>query len=276
MIFGDIIVFDYSIYLFRVGVFDIRILDILDILIVGNLFYIIYKLLRGSIAFNIFIGLVILYGVSAIVSVLNMQLLSKFLNEFVNLGLILLIIIFQPEIRRFLLYVGNTTLSGRSEFIRKLFPLKDRDEEEDLHHMQEIKRALNEMSKSKTGALIVLTKLYNLEDIKSTGVPINAKINSDLILSIFTKESPLHDGAVIIRGGVIESARCILPISKDQSLPSHVGLRHRSAVGITTNRPVGAIVVSEETGNISSAEEGKLSMNIDESLISQMILKYIR
>jgi len=252
----------------------IRILDVLDILIVGYLIYLIYKLLRGSIAFNIFIGVLMLYGVWWIVRVLEMKLLTVFLGQFVSIGVILLIIIFQPEVRRFLLMLGNTTLKQRFNFINKFF---DKEVIEDVNRQKEIKAiklALQGMAHRKTGALLVMTKDLNHEAITETGVSVNADISQALLESIFTKGSPLHDGAVVIANKKIQAASCILPVSKNTTLPLQEGLRHRAGLGVTENFNAVTFIISEETGELSFASQGKLQRSITEKELESLLEEY--
>ena len=243
--------------LFQLGFLPVRIWDILDIIIVGYLIYQIFKLLRGSMAFNIFIGVVILYLIWWLVGMLNMDMLSLLLDQFVSVGVIILIIIFQPEVRRFLLIVGNTTLRQRSNFLQRLMDRNlDIDPSDRLAGIKELKAALLRMSRKKWGALIVLSKNLNMDGISNTGVRMDATISQPLVESIFNKESPLHDGAVIISNNKIHSASCILPVSDNPDLPKSAGLRHRAAVGITERMNVATFVVSEETGAIGFSSDG--------------------
>jgi uncharacterized protein (TIGR00159 family) len=253
---------------FHVGFLKVSLWDILDVVIVAYLLFQLYKLLQGSIAFNIFIGLLLLYISWFVVNQLNMDLLSSILDQFVKVGIIILIIIFQPEVRRFLLILGNNTLRQRSNFLDRILSRSNMrtSSEEELHDAQEaLANAVLRMSKHKIGALIVFTRGAHLEGIVNGGVTVDAAISQGLIESIFAKDSPLHDGAVLITNLRISHASVILPVSKETSLPKSVGLRHRAAVGITEKTNVLAIVVSEETGTISFSKgdilERKLNAN---------------
>lgn len=250
--------------LFKIGFLPVRIWDILDILIVGYLMYQIYRLLRGSLAFNIFIGVLTLYVVWWLVGLLEMDLLSAVLGQFASVGVFIIVVIFQQEIRRFLLLLGKTTLKQRFNFIDRFIDRNLQSSEQKKVQIESISRALLRMSKRKTGALIVLAKEINLDGIINSGVPVDANISEQLLESIFNKESPLHDGAVILSQNKIRAASCILPVSENPNLPKSAGLRHRAAVGITERLNVAAIVVSEETGRISLAYDGKLQRNLDE------------
>ena len=263
------------IFLFNIGFLPIRLLDILDILIVGFLIYQIYKLLRGTIAFNIFIGVILIYAVGWLVKGLQMDLLSLILGQIVSMGLIILIIIFQPEVRRFLLILGNSTLRQRSNFLSRLLDKNlNARKEEQQHYIQEIRKALLRMQKSKSGALIVITDETNLDLFSSSGTVLNAEVSQPLLESIFNKNSPLHDGAVIISGNKIYAASCILPISSRSDIPKYYGLRHRAALGITEHTDVRVFIVSEERGHISFAYQGKLQGNMTETELMNSLLEH--
>ncbi len=260
---------------FEIGFLPIRIWDILDILIVGYLIYQLYKLLRGSIAFNIFIGIISIYIVWWIVRLLQMDLLSQLLTQFVSVGVLMLLIVFQPEVRRFLLLLGNTTLKQQSNFLSKLLnrPLII-NERAKLSQVRAIRSAMLKLSKSKTGALIIVSANPNVEFFSNSGVKLDANISQPLIESIFHKESPLHDGAMVIHENKIHSASVILPLSSNTTLPKSAGLRHRAAVGVTENSQVAAFIVSEETGNLSYAFEGNLSWKISEENLTDLLKRH--
>lgn len=243
----------------------VRVWDVLDIIIVGLLLYAVYRILKGSIALNIVVGIILLYVVWGIVGILDMPLLSEILGQFVSVGFIALIIIFQPEIRRFLLYIGNTTLMGRSGILGRYLrtPLRgNRD-----RNIKQIGDAIWNMASEKTGALIVIPKHLNIEGYSDSGKIINAEISEELIRSIFHKNSPLHDGAVVIYGGKIHAASCVLPISTNQDLPTNLGLRHRAGLGSSENSDTVAFIVSEETGDISVAVKGKLQRGLSKKML---------
>jgi len=258
--------------LFKIGFLDITFWDVLDVLIVGFLIYQIYKLLKGSLAFNIVIGLAFLFIASNVVSYLQMGMLSTILGGFVSLGLIALLIVFQPEARRFLIVVGRGTLAGRENFIRRLigreWEVKDNDA-----NIQSILRAIQRFAQEKTGALILFSRDSNVESFANSGVVLDADISSRLLESIFNKESPLHDGAVIINGNKIHSASCVLPVSDNPNLPDWLGLRHRAAVGVTETTEVLALIVSEESGKFSVARDGKLAGNLSLKQVENRLKK---
>jgi diadenylate cyclase len=260
---------------FDIGFLPVSIWDVLDILIVGFLFYQIYRLLKGSIAFNIFVGVITLYVVWMIVDALKMDMLKMLLGQFVSVGVLILIIIFQPEVRRFLLFLGNTTLRRRFNFFEKFFTKGYSEAEQTKHNyqMRQITGALQRFSRTKTGALIVFAQDSNLEGLVSGGVSIDANISQSLLESIFNKESPLHDGAVIIAKEKIKRASCVLPVSENPDLPKGVGLRHRAGVGITEKAQVSCFIVSEESGKISLAKEGKIETAKDFSEVETWMKK---
>lgn len=235
---------------------QIRLWDIIDVLMVGFLFYGLYYIVRGTAAIKIFFGIVALIIVLKIVTALHMELLSYILGAFVNVGFIALIIIFQPEVRRFLLGIGNSTLA--ETFKHFLTEIGILDKEESNLELDPICEACATMSQDKVGALILLAQENNLNEIIDTGVTINAVVSKPLLENIFFKNSPLHDGAMVIANNKIEAARCILPITQSTHLPGSYGLRHRAGIGITENSDCIAIVVSEETGSIRIIKNAKV------------------
>lgn len=239
--------------------------------------YTLYQLLRGSIAFNIFIGMILVYIVWWLVQLLQMDLLSQLLTQFVGVGVLMLLIVFQPEVRRFLLILGNTTLKQQSNFLGRLLnrPLIV-NEAELKADIRAIKSAILKMSRQKTGALIVISSNLNLEFFGGSGVVINADISQPLIESIFNRESPLHDGALVINKNKIHSASVVLPLSSNTELPSSAGLRHRAGVGVTENTDFAAFIVSEETGKLSYAFEGKLHWKIPEDQLEDLLTKHLK
>ena len=258
--------------LINIGFLPVRIWDILDILIVGFLLYSIYKLLKGSIAFNIVVGIILLYALWGLVGILKMQLLSEILGQFISVGFIALIIIFQPEIRRFLIYLGNTTLRGRKGVFSRFFktPINKKQRKNFL----EILNAMKELSNSRTGALIVFPKDLNIEGYSHSGEVLDADINQHLIESIFNKFSPLHDGAMVIFGNKIYAVSCILPVSTNPDIPPGIGLRHRAALGVSENSDAAAFVISEQTGSISFAYRGKLLQDLPPGKVENLLKTY--
>lgn len=237
----------------------LRLLDIIDIILVGLLLYELYNLVKGTAAINILLGIIAIFLIWRLVRILEMELLSEILGAFISVGFIALIVVFQPEIRKFLLLVGTPSFI-RKKNTRFLF-WKIKYTEDELS-IDPIVQACYKMANTKTGALIVIGKVNELNDITETGEIIEARISEQLLENIFYKNSPLHDGAVIIMGNKIKAASCILPVSKNDTLPAQVGLRHRAAVGITEKSDAIALVVSEQTGQISWCKAGQLNTDI--------------
>jgi diadenylate cyclase len=245
---------------------DFSILDIIDIVLVAVLLYYVYKLIRGTVAINIFIGIAIVYLIWKLTVALQMELLSDILGKFLGGGFIALIIVFQQEIRKFLLMVGSTNFASKKGFIKQLKFLKSDDII--TTDVESIISACKNMSQTKTGALIVIERNSNLDLIKQSGDEMHAEVNVPLLNSIFYKNSPLHDGAIIIEDNVITATRVILPLEKDIVIPARFGLRHRAAIGVTMRSDALALVVSEETGQISYIKNGEFILFDDtESLI---------
>lgn len=239
----------------------VRVLDVIDILLVAYLMYQVYLLIRGTVAMNIFIGILSVYLLWIIVKALDMQLLGTILGQIIGVGVIALIIVFQQEVRRFLIFIGNQYFSRNRLTLEKVIPI-NLAQQPKVRIKSVIKAVIN-MAKSRTGALIVISKKSELTVYAETGDMLNADTTSRLIESIFNKHGPLHDGAMIITGDKIVAARCVLPVSENLNLPPNFGLRHRAALGMTENTDSLVIVVSEETGEISVAENGKLQNDLD-------------
>jgi uncharacterized protein (TIGR00159 family) len=233
---------------------DFGIKDAIDILCVAFLLYYFYKLMKDSGSLNTFYGILVFFVLWIVVSpILEMKLMGTIFDKLVSVGVLALIILFQEDIRRFFLTLGSNNRFGA---IRKIFSKKKIKEEENPAIMQ-IVRACDFMSKNHTGALIIIERNMSLNDIVNTGEPIDANINAQLIKNIFFKNSPLHDGAMIIRNNRICAAACILPVSHNTDISKDYGLRHRAALGITQQSDAVSIVVSEETSHITIARRGK-------------------
>ncbi|MDR0558753.1 MAG: diadenylate cyclase CdaA [Prevotellaceae bacterium] len=249
-------------------------IEIIDILMVAFIFYQIYKLIKGTAALNIFVAVILVYVIYLIVKLLKMELMTMILGQFIGVGVIALIILFQQEIRKFLLRIGtNYVTRSRSSFIGKIF--SQANNEASNASNSTIVEACRSMSESKTGALIIMGRASSLQMYVETGDIIDAKINARLLENIFFKNAPLHDGAVIIINNKIHSARCILPSSENFELPAHFGMRHRAAVGITEVTDAVSIVVSEETGRISYVENGKIENNISPEYLLTLLEKNV-
>jgi len=233
----------------------LRVLDILDIVLVAALLYQVYQWIKSSVAINIFVGIFAIYLFWLLVKALKMHLLTTILGQFMGVGVIALIIVFQQEIRRFFLHIGTKYFSKNSKFF--IDYLRTGNVFSSIY-TEEIIKACNAMSKTKTGALIVLSKKSELSSYTETGDYINSEINSNLIENIFFKNSPLHDGAMIIVRNKIVAVRCTLPINNDVKLASNYGMRHISAMSMNYQTNAMVITVSEETGKISYVWEGEL------------------
>jgi uncharacterized protein (TIGR00159 family) len=253
---------------------SIRVLDIIDVLLVAYLMYQVYMLIRGTVAMNIFIGILSFYLLWIIVRALEMQLLGTILGQVIGVGVIALIIVFQQEIRRFLIFIGNQYLSRNRLSLEKVIPINITPQPK--VKIKSIIKAVINMAKSKTGALVVIARKSELTVFAETGDSLNAETSSRLIESIFNKDSPLHDGALIINGDRIVAARCVLPVSENLNLPPNYGLRHRAALGLSENTDALTIIVSEQTGKISLAESGKLLTDVSvKELMSKLDLDFV-
>lgn len=233
--------------------FEFGFKDLIDILLVAVILYETYRLLRKSGVVNLFWGVLAFIVVWFLVSfVFQLELTSALFDRVISVGAIALIVIFQEEIRMFFNRLGGRFSSW------KIFRNKKGEDAQSNQQMSEVIRACRHLSSTKTGALIVISKDSHLKEIIDTGERLDAAISARLIENIFFKNTPLHDGAMILEKGKIVAAACILPVSKNPSIPKHMGLRHRAAVGLTEKMDATCIVVSEETGNISFAENGNI------------------
>ncbi len=246
--------------LFVPAFLQIRLLDIIDIILVAILLYQLYLLIRGTGALNIFVGILSIYLVWWLVRIFEMELLTAILGQFISVGVLALIIVFQPEIRKFLLMVGTRSFINKPSrrFFSRLWQFDDTIK----LNISPIVNSCQRFSENRNGALIVITKENELAFFIETGELIDARISEQLLDNIFFKNSPLHDGAVIISSNRIRAARCVLPVSESKEIPSSLGLRHRAAAGITEQSDAIAIVVSEQTGRISVAKGGEIRRNL--------------
>ena len=237
------------------GFLSLSAMDILDVLMVAAILFVLFRWIRGSSAMNIFIAIVILLIVRLIVGSLGMKLMTSLMDTLFDVGLLALIIIFQPEIRHFLMRLG-----GSSSWWRKVIGrlVSSRGSNVAEKAVEEIVEACRVMGEQKTGALIVIPGQDPLQYIIETGDRVDAIVSRRLILNLFFKNSPLHDGAMIVRGDRIVAARCTLPITSRTDIPASFGMRHKAAIGITEESDATVVVVSEETGHISYVKEGRL------------------
>ncbi|MCU0356053.1 MAG: diadenylate cyclase CdaA [Cyclobacteriaceae bacterium] len=259
------------IWLFKIGFLDVTWVDLVDIVLVSVLLYQVYKLIRGSIAVNIFLGVLALYLIYLIVKAAQMELLATILGQFMGVGVLAMIILFQPEIRKFLLVIGGTEF--RDNFLKTLANWRgETNDETDVHQILEAAKSLKA---TRTGALIVFTRDTELKFYAETGEPLDSEISKGLLISIFNKFSPLHDGAVIIHKGRIKAARCVLPVTENDHLPAHFGLRHRAAVGMSESTDTLVMAISEETGRLILARNGKFLRSLKMKQVERKILDYL-
>jgi uncharacterized protein (TIGR00159 family) len=252
--------------LFITAFIDVKLTDVIDVLLVAYLLYALYNLLKGTAAINIFLGIVSVFLVWRLITALRMEMLSQILGAFISVGFIALIVVFQPEIRQFLLLVGTPRF--RSGWFTKLNLGKPTELDVDS-----IVTACRKMSVNKTGALIILAKDNELRQYVETGQIMEAQISDELLMNIFFKNSPLHDGAVIIINNKIKSARSILPVSSSKNVSVGLGLRHRAAMGVTERTDAIAVVVSEETGEVSYVKKGVIIQNVNLSHLKNFLDK---
>jgi uncharacterized protein (TIGR00159 family) len=252
----------------------IRFLDLLDILLVALLLYQLYRLLKGTVAFNIVVGLFSIYLFWILVRLLKMELMESIMGQFIGVGVLALIIVFHPEIRRFLVFVGTHYNLNRVFALDKLLG-NTKSKAFNQEQIDILADACVSMAKSNTGALIVITLKSELNEQINSGEKLNAKISSSLLRTIFFKNSPLHDGAVIIRGNRIAAAGCILPLTQ-REIDKSMGLRHRAAIGITEASDAVCIIVSEERGWISFAKDGEIQRRISKEHLMTLLAENIQ
>jgi diadenylate cyclase len=239
-----------------------RWLDAFDILLVALILFQLYNLIKGTVAINIFIGILSVYIVYLVVRLLKLELLENLLGQFVGIGAIALVIVFQQEIRRFLILIGTNGFVGEQGVLKTIFSSNWKIRAGNKLDVPALVKSVALMSEQKTGAILILARKSELTFYINTGDILDAHLSSRLIESIFFKNSPLHDGAVIISGNLIKAARCVLPVSENEDFPGNLGMRHRAAVGITENSDAIAVVVSEQSGEIAYAQNGALRLHI--------------
>ena len=256
------------------GLPALRVIDIFDIVIVAVIFYYVYRMARGTNVMLIFWALIILLAAWRIADALGMRLLGAILSAIASVGLIALVVIFQPEIRRFLLFLGTKTQLNESLWKRLQFWRHNMQNKNAVSYEAYVNACMH-MSQSKTGALIVFKRHNEVEELIDTGEKINALASSALIEALFFKNSPLHDGAVIAHGNHLLAARCILPVTSRLDIDPSLGLRHRSAIGVTEQLDVLSVIVSEETGAISYAIGGSIHHDVTPVELRQALEKYV-
>lgn len=237
--------------LFKIGFLSVTFVDLLDIALVSFLFYQLYNIMRGTIAAQIFIGLLLIIAFSFVAQAINLKAMGWLLRTLTDIWVIAFIILFQPELRRLLLIVG------RNRIVRMFLRL------DVSGSVDEIAAAAVELAKKRHGMLVVIIRATGLRMFVETGQPLQAVVSKPLLLSIFNPRSPLHDGAVIVKDTLIEAARCTLPLSQTTRVGEfNLGMRHRAALGVSEQADVIVVVVSEETGTISIAENGVLTRGV--------------
>ena len=255
------------------GLPELRLVDIFDIVIVAILVYYLYRMARGTNVMLIFWALVIMLLAWRVADVLGMRLLGAILSAVASVGLIALVVIFQPEIRKFLLFLGTKTQLNESLWKRVQFWRRNLQSKSTVSYEAYVNACMH-MSQSKTGALIVFKRQNSVDELINTGERIDALASSALVEALFFKNSPLHDGAVIAHGNQLLAARCILPVTSRLDIDPNLGLRHRSAIGVTEQLDVLAVIVSEETGAISYAINGEIHHGITPVELRQALEKY--
>lgn len=260
------------ILLFKIGFLEVSWVDLVDIGLVSVLLFQVYKLIRGSIAVNIFLGILALYLVYLIVRAAQMELLSTILGQFMGVGVLAMIILFQPEIRKFLLVIGRGT-EFKDNFFKSISNWKN--EYHDDFDINQVIEAVKTLKATKTGAILVFSRDTELKFYAETGDALDSAVNKRLLQSIFNKNSPLHDGAVIIHKGRIKAARCVLPVSENDHLPPNFGLRHRASVGMSESTDTLVMAISEETGRLILARNGKYLRGLKLKQVEDKILEYL-
>ena len=251
---------------------DFSFIDIIDILLVALLLFYLYKLVRGTVAINIFIGIVIIYLIWKLTDLLSMDVLSNILGNFISVGFFALIVVFQQEIRRFLLLLGSTNFTNRRNVIRYFKFLNQSQGSLNLN-LDVFINSCFEMSKNKTGAIIVLKRTNTLDFILNEINLTQIRITPQVLESVFFKNSPLHDGAIIIENNTIVATRVILPVSESSDLPSSYGLRHRAALGITEKTDSIVVVISEQTGKIVYFKGGEFIKIKSREMLNELVIQ---
>jgi uncharacterized protein (TIGR00159 family) len=246
--------------------------DAIDIFLVAIILYLVYNLVRGTTAINIFLGLAFIYVAYIVVRAFELKLLGSVLGKFVNVGVIAIMVVFQQEIRKFLLYIGsNEFLKNRNW--KNLLTFSNTLQNDLYLDIKEVSEACFNMSDTKTGALIIVSRRSDLKFYIQSGTPIDSLVNSKVIENIFFKNSPLHDGAVIIKENRVVAARCVLPVTEKENFPAHYGMRHRAAVGVTEVSDAIAITVSEQTGAVSLTVGGEINANVNKEKLEYLLEK---
>jgi diadenylate cyclase len=245
--------------LVKIGFLPITVIDVLDIMLVSFIFYQMYEFLKGSIAARMFMGLLVILMMTVLGELLNMSALTWIMSNLKTVWVIAFVIVFQPELRRLLIYLGQ------SRFVRALISVGE------PRFIEDVVAATMEMSQKNFGALIVMLRDMGVKSVLETGIPLQAQVSRQLISAVFNPRSPLHDGALIVNGDIALAAKCILPLSQNPDIDSALGTRHRAAVGISEQTDAIVLVVSEETGLISIVEDGKMSRGVTEEMLMERL-----
>ena len=235
---------------------NISFIDLFDIALVALLLFSLYRLVKGTVAINIFLGIVIIYMIWKLTDILNMDVLSNILGNFISVGFFALIVVFQQEIRKFLLLIGSSNFTSRKNVL-KYFNFFNQTQTQNKTDVKMILNSCVKMSKEKTGAIIILERNNNLDFVKNTGDNTSMFLSSQILETIFFKNSPLHDGAIVIKDNYITATRVVLPVSDNKKLAQRFGLRHKAGMGISEKTDATAIVISEQTGEMSYFKDGE-------------------
>lgn len=251
--------------------------DAVDIILVAIMLYQLYKMVKGTAAVNVFIGLALIYIVWIIVRAFELKLLGSILGKFINVGVIAVMVVFQQEIRKFLLYIGSNEFIKNKNW-KTIFSFSNSSVATSRFVLdaESVINACFNMSETKTGALIIVSRKSDLKFYVNTGEVVDSALTDKMLENIFYKNSPMHDGAVIIKDNRIIAARCVLPVTEKENFPSHFGMRHRAAVGLTETTDALAITVSEQTGNVSLTVNGEINSNLNRDKLRYLIEKNLK
>lgn len=255
---------EINLTLFRIGFIEVSVIDILDILLIAFILHRLYLFLRGTRAIQMTAGLIIILLMSFLVNLFNLSGMVWIFDNLKTIWLIAFVIVFQPELRRVLLFIGQAPV------VRRFFRMRS------TGVIDEIVRACFELSRRGFGGLIVMVRDAGLRGVVETGQRMQAEVSTPLIVSIFNPLSPLHDGAIIVQNDVIEAAKCILPLSESDKLEPWLGTRHRAALGLSEESDAVIIVISEETRRVSVAMNGRLHRNLEEEDLKELLQEAFR
>lgn len=258
--------------LFQIGFLEVSLVNIIDITLVSVLLYQVYKLMKGSVAIKIFLGFLSIYLIYLVVRAARMELLTMILGQFMGVGVIAAIILFAPEIRKFLMIIGRSSIFSNENVLQELLFWRKRETQ--AFNITPIIEATKSLAGTSTGALIVISRNSELKFYAESGDLMDALVSKRLLISIFNKYSPLHDGAVIIYNGKIKAARCILPVT-ERDVPAQFGLRHRAAIGMSESTDTLILIVSEETGQVSLSKNGKILHNLSLQEVRELVNDYL-